>query len=459
MNSVSDAHQTSTSPLESPLQLKGIGGKPVFVDFDGAQISSDGGLLLLREVEEQTGIITAFEEVINDSRHPSYVKHEVSTLLRQRIGQIACGYEDANDSNELRSDPIFKMFADRLPENDPDLGSQPTHSRFENSISRTTLYRIAEAFVKVFIRSYESQPEVIVLDFDDTEDVVHGGQQLALFNAFFGEYCFMPLHVYEGISGKLLTTILRPGQRMNGKQVVMILKRLLALLREAWPNTIIIFRGDGHFSSPEALAYCDAQPNVHIVVGLGGNQRLQKAVRTTVQSAKKLYKQHERKVTLFHSFHYKADTWHRQFRVVSKVEYSEKGLNTRFIVTDLLHAKTQALYREIYCARGKAELFIKDHKRHLQSDRTSCTRFEANQFRLLLHSAAYVLLHTMRAQVLRKPDWKKATFRTIQLKVLKIGTRVRELKTRIKVEFPSSYPDKPALTQSFKLLEALRFQT
>jgi hypothetical protein len=238
--------------------------------------------------------------------------------------------------------------------------------------------------------------------------------------------------------------------------VLAILKRLVTYLRRSWPETIIAVRADSHFTAPEVLAWCDAQPDVHIVLGLSKNKRLQKAMAATRASAKKLYERNGRSVCLFHSFLYAADSWHRLYRVIGKVEYSAQGENLRFIVTDIKGAGAQTLYRDVYCARGVAELYIKDHKRYLKSDRTSCHRFEANQFRLLLHSAAYVLMHALRDQLLRTRMWRRATFETLRLRLLKIGTRVQELKTRIKIEWPLSHPDREILTTRLQLMAMLR---
>ena len=221
-----------------PLHLLTVKGKSVIADFDGGQMSSDAGLLLLREVEQQLGIINSLTDVIYDARDARYVKHSIKEMMMQRVSQIASGYEDADDCDELRKDPIFKMFVNRLPETDADLASQPTMSRFENSISKTNLYRLAQVFADKFISSYEKAPKIIVLDFDDTEDKVYGNQQLALFNNYFKEYCYMPLHVYEGLSGKLITTILKPGKRSKGKEMFAIVKRLINYIRCQWPSLI-----------------------------------------------------------------------------------------------------------------------------------------------------------------------------------------------------------------------------
>ena len=206
------------------LLFKGISGKKIEADFNGGEISSDAGLLFLREVEERIGLISKMADSLRDRRHPGYVQHQLLELFRQRIFQIAGGYEDGNDSNELREDPIMKIACERLPEGEP-LASQPTISRFENSLSRTDLYRIAKVFLDVFIESYEEPPEALILDIDDPDDRTYGHQQLSLFNAYHGDYCYLPIHIYEGQSGRLITTVLRPGRRPSGKQIVSILKR------------------------------------------------------------------------------------------------------------------------------------------------------------------------------------------------------------------------------------------
>ena len=448
MNSVLD---------QQTLNLLDVNQKPVILDFNGGQMSSDGGILLLREVENQIKIVTSLAEVINDPRDARYVKHNVIDMMMQRVSQIAAGYEDADDCDDLRTDPILKMFANRLPETDIDLASQPTMSRFENSISRTYLYRLAKVFVDNFISSYDQEPEIIVLDFDDTADEVHGGQQLALFNGYYKQTCFMPLHVYEGLSGKLITTILKPGKRANGDTMLAIVKRLVNYIRSHFPNTIIVYRGDSHFAYRQVFTWIEQQQNVLYTTGLTANDVLESMVEAHITRAKKLYEQNKRKVVLFHSFNYRAESWDKYRRVVAKVEILDDGkLNVRYIVTNMKQAKATVLYKQIYCARGQAELYIKEHKLYLKSDRTSCHRFAANQFRLLLHSAAYVLLHALKTNILRHTQWANATISTIRLRLLKIGARVRQLKTRVKVELPTSYPLKDILQQSFQIFEILR---
>jgi Transposase DDE domain group 1 len=443
-------------PLQwPPLHLAAVGAKAVDLAFDGGRLSSDGGLVLLNDPDEQLGLTRDLAAVLNDLRDPRRVHFTLHDLLKQRVLQIAAGYADANDANTLRHDPIFKLLLDRLPETGPPLASQPTISRFENRVSRTELYRMARVFVDQFIASYTRPPKLIVLDFDDTEDPVHGEQEQARYDGYYGGYCFLPLHVYEGLSGRLITTIFK-AKRFTGAQMLAVLKRLVKHLRQAWPDTLLIFRGDSHFTYPEVMQWIDDQANLSYVTGLTSNAVLKELAREVVEQAKRAYERDGGKVTRFHSTRYQAGTWSRWRRVVIKVEVSDQGVNTRFVVTDMEQARTQVLYRQIYCARGQAENEIKDHKRYLKSDRTSCHRFEANQFRLFLHSAAYVLLDTLRREVFKGTSWACATMETIQLRLLKLGARVQELTDRIKISLPSSCPVAPVLRRSLTLLACVR---
>jgi hypothetical protein len=454
-NEICNQNSAKTTNSQQSVRLSESDCKPVYLNFNGGDLSSDAGVLIIKEVDRQMGLIENLAKAIPDERDQRYIDHSYLELLRQRIAQITCGYEDANDCDQLRTDPSFKIFAERNPESDPALGSQPTMSRFENAISRKSLYRVAQVFVNTFIDAYEKEPEVIVLDFDDTADKTYGAQQLTLFNGYIKNWCYMPLHVYEGLSGKLITTMLKAGGRSTTKQIFAVLKRLVRRFREAWPHTLIIFRGDSHFAFPEIMRWIDQQDNVMFVTGLTGYEPLQKEVAPLVERAKKLYQHTHQKATLFHSFRYKAGTWHRYYRVIAKVEFCQQGANIRFIVTDMENAKATALYQNVYCARGAAELNIKDHKLYLKSDRTSCHRFEANQFRLFLHSAAYVLFHALRTNILKHTQWANANIETLRLRFLKIGAAVRELKTRIWIELPSSYPLKNELMQNFQIFQLL----
>src|SRR5499427_3475677 len=437
------------------LHLAPVGAKTVDLDFDGGRLSSDAGVVLLKDIDDQLGLTHDLAMVLKDPRDPRRVAFTVEDLLKQRVYQIVAGYEDANDANTLRDDPIFKLMLDRLPETGDSLASQPTLSRFENRVSRTELYRMALVLLEHFIASYAKPPQVIVLDVDDTEDRVHGQQEQARYDGYYGGYCFMPLHLYEGLSGRLMTTILK-AKRFTGAQMLAVLKRLVKRLRQAWPHTLLIFRGDSHFAYPEVMQWIEEQPDLSYVTGLTSNRVLTELAQEIVEQAKRAYERDGGKSTRFHSTRYQAGTWSRSRRVVIKVEVSAQGVNTRFVVTDMEYARTKVLYQQIYCARGQAENEIKDHKRYLKSDRMSCHRFEANQFRLFLHSAAYVLLDTLRREVFKTAPWACATMETIQLHVLKLGARVQELTDRIKISLPSSCPVAPLVRRSLTLLACVR---
>jgi hypothetical protein len=355
----------------------------------------------------------------------------------------------------LRHDPIFKLLLGRLPESGPPLASQPTLSRFENRVSRTELYRLARVLVDQFIVSYDRPPKLIVLDFDDTEDPAHGQQEQVRYDGYYGGYCFLPLHVYEGLSGRLITTIFK-AQRFSAAQLLAVLKRLVKHLRQAWPDTLIVFRGDSHFAYPEVMQWMEGQAHLHDVTGLTSHAVLKTLADEVVEQAKRAYERDGGKVTRFHSTRYQAGTWSRPRRVVIKVEVSGQGVNTRFVVTDLEQAGAKVLYRQIYCARGQMENDIKDHKRYLKSDRTSCHRFEANQFRVFLHSATYVLLDTLRREVLTGTPWARATMETLQLRLLKLGARIHEFTDRIRISLPSSCPVAPMLRRSLTVLACVR---
>ena len=469
------------------LPLARLSGKNLQADFDGGTLSSDGGVLFLREIEAQVGVIRRFAEALHDPRDARYTDHSYEEMLSQRIFQIACGYDDANDCNPLRHDPAFKAACGRLPLLDEPLASQPSMSRFENTPRRSELYRTAQALFETFVASYDRAPQSLLLDIDDTADEVHGAQQQSLFNGYYDCYCYLPLHLYEGQSGKLITSILRPGRRPTGQEIVSILKRVVGAIRREWPEVLILLRGDSHFSTPEVHEWCESQePEIVYILGQSGNTVLKKKVQELLRQAQVLYRcRQERsmrkhlqaeckqqksksklkgktnssetfkyaalienmKVKLYTEFAYQAETWSTPRRIICKVEVSEKGDNIRFIVTNLKLTRKAYIYETIYCGRGQMENYIKDHKRFLHSDRTSCHRFEANQFRLFLHSAAYVLMHTLKTQGLRGTAWSRSQFDQIQLRLLKVGARIEEWKTKVTFHFPSAFPLKAVYAQ------------
>ena len=406
------------------LSFASISGRKIEADFDGGTTTSDGGALLLRQAESKIGIVDRIVGALCDRRHQSYIDHTYIDLIKQRVFQIACGYEDANDSNDLRSDPGLKAACERLPLTGDDLASQPTMSRLENSVTRSDLYRIALALLETFIESYDQPPRKIILDIDDTDDATHGAQQLSLFHAYHDEYCYMPVHLYEGGTGKLITAIL---------------KRVLDHILMAWPQVQITLRGDSHFSAPEVHDLCDAY-DVDFILGQANNKKLKALGAPLMEQAAALAQQTEEPVRLFTSFDYRAGSWSRPRIIIYKAEITQGKTNPRFVVTNIRNRTPKFLYEKVYCARGRMEGFIKNHKTFLHSDRTSCHRFPANQFRLFLHSAAYVLLHAIKHIGMQGTQWTTSNFDTIQLRVLKIGARVREQATRIRFHFPTSYP-------------------
>jgi hypothetical protein len=422
--------------------LSPVAGKQVQVAFEGGLQSSDGGVLLLREVDRQVGLAERLAACIPDWRDPESISHTLAEMLRFRMFAIAAGYEDADDCDALRSDPIFKLAVGRGPETGEPLCSQPTMSRLENRVSWRTLVRLQAALIDQFCASWAKVPARIVLDIDDTWDAVHGGQQLALFNAHHDGYGFLPIHIYEATSGKLVAAILRPGKTPAGREVRTILRHVIGRIRKHWPRVAILVRGDSHYGRPEAMDWCEDN-RIFYAFGLGTNAALaglaaplneDVAVRRALAGAKV-------KVRRYGSFGYAAKGWRQERRVVARVEASAQGTDTRFVVTNLAD-KPKRLYERVYCARGQMENLIKAHKRHLASDRTSCTSALANQFRLVLASAAYVLMHGLRATASKRSFWRTAQFDTLRLRLLKLGARVVEQATRIKVILPAACPDK-----------------
>jgi len=287
-------------------------------------------------------------------------------------------------------------------------------------------------------------PNRIVLDIDDTEDRVHGGQELALFHAHYDGLCFLPIHVYEAITGKPVAVILRPGKTPDGVEVAFVLRHVIRRIRARWPKVDILVRGDSHYGRPEAMAWCERN-RVGYVLGLAGNRVLLRRVAGLAEEvAVRRVEGEAVKVRRYAEFAYAAKTWSAERRVIARVEASDRGSDSRFIVSNLA-GTPRWLYEVVYCARGQAENLIKAHKLHLASDRTSCSKATANQFRLVLHTAAYWLLHTLRGLAPKRSFWRAAQFDTLRLMLIKVAGRVTELATRIKLALPSSYPYRRSL--------------
>jgi hypothetical protein len=419
--------------------LSPVRGKPVHVTFDGGRLTSDAGVLLLAEVERRLGLAERLARCLTDPRSPDRVRHTLAEMIRFRTLLLAAGYPDADDCDALRIDPAFKMAVGRLPETGKDLCSQPTMCRLENLPGPVALKRMMAAMVELFCDSFEQVPRRLVLDIDDTCDPAHGQQQLALFHAYYDERCFLPIHVYEALSGKPVAVILRAGKTPDGAEVALILRHIVGAIRRRWPKVDVLVRGDSHYGRPEAMSWCERN-RVAYILGLAGNKVLLSRVAGLAEDAAIGRVEGEAtKVRRYGEFAYAAKTWSAERRVIARVEASDRGSDSRFIVTNLT-GTPQWLYETIYCARGQAENLIKAHKRHLASDRTSCSKATANQFRLVLHTAAYWLLHTLRGLAPKASFWRDAQFDTLRLAFIKVAGRVTELATRIKLALPSAYP-------------------
>jgi hypothetical protein len=424
--------------------LSPVGGKPVHASFDGGRLTSDAGVLVLAEVERRLGLAERLARCVEDPRDPERVRHGLAEMIRFRALLIAAGYADANDCDALRADPVFKMAVGRLPESGADLCSQPTMCRLENLPKPTALKRMMAAMVGLFCDSFEEVPRRIVLDIDDTEDRVHGQQQLALFHGHYDSRCFLPIHIYEAASGKPVAVILRPGKTPDGAEVARVLRHVVRAIRGHWPAVDILIRGDSHYARPEAMAWLERN-RVGYLFGLAGNRvLLTKVAHHAEDAALERIAGEAAKARRYAEFGYAAKTWGAERRVIARIEASTQGSDSRFVVTNLKGAP-RWLYEEVYCARGQAENLIKAHKLHLASDRTSCSKATANQFRLLIHTAAYWLLHTLRGLAPKASFWREAQFDTIRVALIKVAGRVTELATRIKVTLPSCYPYQDSL--------------
>jgi hypothetical protein len=409
--------------------------KQVTAAFDGGRLTSDGGVMLLSMAERRLGIADRLARCFPDSRDPLRITHTLADMIRARVFAISCGYEDADDLDFLRTDPAFKLACGRLPDSGADLCSQPTLSRLENAPSLKDAIRLTYALVDQWMASYPREPASVTLDIDDTCDVVHGHQQLSLFNAHYDERCFLPIHVYDTERSRPVAVVLRPGKTPSGVEVRAHLRRLVRHIRRRWRKTRITFRGDGHYARPEAMAWCENN-GVDYVFGLPGSKPLSKKVDETadfVRTERALFNKDV--VRGYAETRHKAKSWDRERRAVARIEATTLGLDIRFVVTNFEHGSAEWIYDSLYCARGQAENLIKLHKSQLASDRTSCRSAIANQVRLVLHTAAYWLMLTVRDAIPRMRDLANAEFATLRLRLIKIAARVIETASRVRLAF------------------------
>ena len=427
----------------SPIAFSSLGKRKVVADFAGGTITSDGGVLLLRQIERRLRLIERIDAAIPDPRNQFLITHSQVSMLRQRIFAIALGQEDLNDHQTLRVDPLLQLACERKVDQDQPLASPPTLCRLENRAMRPPLVEAAKVLVEAFVESHKTPPKELILDFDATNDSVHGHQVGRFFHGYYDEYCFLPLYVFAG--SQLLVAYLRPADQDGATHAWAILSLLVKRFRQVWPGVKIIFRGDSGFCRWKMLRWCDRH-EVSYLVGLAKNSRLEALARPLMVQAQALVNDPKDRPRVFGEFAYAAETWDKTRRILAKAEYlpgqspdDEAKENFRFLVTNL-SAEAQPLYEQTYCQRGEAENRIKEQQLGLFADRTSCHDFEANQLRVLLSAAAYVLIEHLRRTELAGTELEKAQVTTLRLKLLKIGGRVLVSARRIVLHLASSFP-------------------
>ena len=414
-------------------------------DFSAQTTSSDGGLFLLRQADERLGVSRALAALMPDGRDQEKVSHGRLEQLRQRLYQICLGYEDCNDADWLRTDPVFKTVCDRLPETDAALSSQPTLSRMENAIDGRALNQMRDWFEQSYVDGLAPETELVVLDIDSTDDPTHGRQQLSFFHGFYDQHMFHPLLVMDAQSGQLASVLLRPGNAHAAKGAMGVVERLIRRIKRRFPSAQVVLRGDSAFCMPHILDRLEQLGRelggIDFILGLAKNSRLLALAAPLMAAAKRSYEASKSNARLFGRFSYAAQTWSHERHVIAKAEHSSYGENPRFIITSFCDFDPQMIYDQGYCARGQCENFIKDLKNALQADRLSCCAFKANALRLLLHAAAYRLMHAVReAAKTIDATLGSMQFDTLRLRLLKVATTVKQSARRIVFAMPHSFP-------------------
>jgi Transposase DDE domain group 1 len=437
-----------------PFDLPAVHRKKLTVDFDGGNQSSDGGLLLLREAERRLGVCRRLAQAMSDRRDPDRIHHAIFEMVMARAAAIACGHKDANDLDRLRHDPLMKIAVGRCPQSGAALASQSTISRLENAPSKTEAARLCAALVDQFGATVKPG-RLEILDIDDTFCAAHGGQQLAFWNAHHDERGFASMHIYHVASGTPLAAILRPARTPKGTEVRCVIKHVTRRLRRHWRHARMVWRGDSHYGRVEAMEWVEDN-GADYIFGLAGNSALDAQVAETADNLRFHHaNSSQAKLRTYASFMYQAGSWTRPRKVVARLECSlqpdtaadatstgmRQEVDIRYVVTSL-KGSAQHLYDDVYCQRGQMENLIKLHKAQLASDRMSCHSATANQVRLVLHTAAFWLMHGVRAAVPQSDPLAKAEFATIRDRLIKIGARVIEHIARIRIQLPTSCPDR-----------------
>jgi hypothetical protein len=421
-----------TNCTQESFQFPACQRRVVEASFRGGDITSDGGVLLLQQADRRLGLTEAIARVLRDPRRRASCDHDLVSLLRQRVYGLALGYEDLNDHATLRRDLAIQTAVGR----DTDLASAATLCRWENRADRQAAWQMHEVLVDRFIASFRRPPRKLILDFDATDDPVHGKQEGRFFHGYYDHYCFLPLYVF--CRDQLLVSYLRPSKIDAAKHAWAILALLVKRLRQAWPQVKIIFRGDSGFCRWRMLSWCERH-GVGYIVGLAKNARLNALTATLQREAADCCAATGTNVRWFTDLRYAAASWNRKRRVIAKLEHSAKGGNPRYVVTNL-EGDGQHLYEQLYCARGEMENRIKEQQLDLFADRTSCHHWWPNQFRLLLSSLAYTLLEAIRRLALQGTELARAYVGTIRLKLLKIGAVILRNTRRIRFLLASACP-------------------
>lgn len=425
-----------TECIASKPMFQGAKNRKISFDFEGGDISGNGGLLLMGEFEKRLGLTSRAGKILSrfDCRQKSKIKHSALSMFQQRIFSLIAGHEDLNDQNELANDPLLQTLVGK----DEPLALPSTLCRFENSSTHETCVELSKLMIESFIESFKTPPKELILDFDATDDLTYGMQQGRFFHGYYDHYCFLPLYVFCG--DQLLVSYLRRSKNDASKHSWAILALLVKRLREAWPSVRIIYRGDSGFCRRKILSWCEKN-DVKYIVGLARNSRLLELSSNLRFEAEKQYEATLKKVKIFTEFQYQAGTWNTARRVVAKAEFNSQGPNNRHIVTNL-EDDGKFLYEDIYCARGDMENRIKEQQLDLFADRTSCHEFTSNQFRLLLSSFAYIIMERFRALMLNGTDFERATCGSIRLYLVKIGTVIRRNTRKVYLSLSSSCPNR-----------------
>ena len=424
-----------------------FGRRLIEADFSGGDLSSDGGLLLLRQVDRHLGLSRAAAAAIPDPRDPERIRHGLRDLLAQRLYGLCCGYEDLNDHKTLRDDVLMQTAVGR----DEALASAPTFSRLENRASRAQAWALHGVLIDQFIASHTVAPEELVLDIDASDVPLHGNQELSQFHAYYDHHCYLPLYVFCGQA--MLACYLRPSKIDGAKHAAALIKLLVTRLRKTWPNTRFVVRGDSGFCRRRLLQWCE-RSDVGYVIGLARNARLHAAVELAEAALADAYGASGSKQRLIGEFDYAAKSWPHERRVITRLEYGNQGTNPRFVVTNL-QGDPEQLYDHLYCQRGEAENRIKEAQLDLFGTRASCSRFIANQFRLLLAALAYTLMQRLRALALRATELERASAATIRVRLLKIGAAILRNTRRVSVMLASHHPQRELFAAAAARLASL----